>query len=59
MKLSQLKTLFNIVFVVVSLVTVLFTQASNRVSTVLGAFSLVISVSVALFYMNQHAARKH
>ena len=59
MKLSQLATLFNIVFVVITLVTVIFTQISNRAGMILGAFSLVVSVSTALFYLNQRAERKH
>ncbi len=59
MKLSQLATLFNIVFVVITLVTVIFTQMSSRVSMILGAFSLVVSISTALFYLNQRAEKKH
>ena len=59
MKLSQFATLFNIVFVVITLVTVIFAQLSNKTSMILGAFSLVISISTALFFLNQHAERKH
>jgi hypothetical protein len=59
MKLSQLAFLFNVVFVAITLVTVIFTQLSNRTSMLLGAFSLVVSISTALFFLNHRAAKKH
>jgi hypothetical protein len=58
MKMSQLATLLNIVFVAITVVTLLFTQVSNKVSLILGALSLVISISTALFVFNQRAAKK-
>lgn len=58
MKLSQVATLFNIISLVIVLVTVLFAELNNRAGLLLGATSMVLLASTIMFYWSTKAERK-